>query len=387
MVAERANSTSRRVIGYPSTCYGTRRVSHALPLGDHGVEYRRIRRLPIHRLPLVPSYWINRYDFFPLPDVDAVHMFNGVCAAKLPWLSSIEMEYPRYFGAPSRAAIDEAFSLAAEPYCKLLLPLSSAAREHYLRRVPAQFRERISRKVKVFTGGVSIPEQILSIRERFRAERRRSFVVSFVGRAFWHKAGPAVIRAVEGLRSQGADVRLVVVTDLLGKSHIVEKDEAAVGEMREFLRQTPWIERHADLSNDATLELIAKSDVLAFPSLDESLGWVAIEALGLGVPVVTSNIFALPELVPHGIAGYNIELPLDADRRWTGIAALNPEPRPSYDDAIDALARGCQDAFERLLGSEGLREDMSSAARRSYKERFEPCVAAKRLAGLLEAAL
>jgi hypothetical protein len=62
------------------------RVSHGLPMAPYGIAYRRVRRLPLHRLPLAPAYWQNRYAFLPRPSVDAMHFFNGICVAKIPWV-------------------------------------------------------------------------------------------------------------------------------------------------------------------------------------------------------------------------------------------------------------------------------------------------------------
>jgi len=132
---------------------------------------------------------------------------------------------------------------------------------------------------------------------------------------------------------------------------------------------------------------MAGCDVFAFPSFDESLGWVAIEALGLGLPVVASNIFAIPELVEHEREGLVVELPLNADRRWTGIADLNPPPRPAYVDTHRVVAEGCLHAFERLLADPALRLRLGEAGRRKFEQRFSEEVATRRLAGLLGEAL
>ena len=50
--------------------------------------------------------------------------------------------------------------------------------------------------------------------------------------------------------------------------------------------------------------LIRRADVLVMPSSYEPLGMSQIEALGLGVPVVVSNVGGLPETVKDGVTGH-----------------------------------------------------------------------------------
>jgi glycosyltransferase involved in cell wall biosynthesis len=49
--------------------------------------------------------------------------------------------------------------------------------------------------------------------------------------------------------------------------------------------------------------LLSAADALVMPSLVESFGQAAIEALACGTPVVSSNAGGLPEIVRHGETG------------------------------------------------------------------------------------
>jgi len=69
-------------------------------------------------------------------------------------------------------------------------------------------------------------------------------------------------------------------------------------------------DRHMDddvifLGNCANIEeLLPVADVLLVPSLSESFGLAALEAMSCGVPVVASNVGGLPEVVEHEVNGY-----------------------------------------------------------------------------------
>ena len=49
-------------------------------------------------------------------------------------------------------------------------------------------------------------------------------------------------------------------------------------------------------------------DLLVFPSLHESLGLAALEAISCGVPVVAHNVCAFPEFIKPGVSGELVEL-------------------------------------------------------------------------------
>jgi glycosyltransferase involved in cell wall biosynthesis len=68
------------------------------------------------------------------------------------------------------------------------------------------------------------------------------------------------------------------------------------------------------VSNERRTELYAGASLVVLPSLDEGFGLPALEAMALGIPVVTSNVGALPEVV--GDAGILVD-PLDV----AGLAA------------------------------------------------------------------
>ena len=108
----------------------------------------------------------------------------------------------------------------------------------------------------------------------------------------------------------------------------------------EELRAVEESPRRADidilghLSGEQLAALYARARIFAFPSLDEGFGMPILEAMAHGVPVVTSQSSAMPEVA--------------------GDAALLVDPLN-----IDQLAH----ALTRLAGDEGLREDLIARGR------------------------
>jgi L-malate glycosyltransferase len=57
-------------------------------------------------------------------------------------------------------------------------------------------------------------------------------------------------------------------------------------------------------AQEAIIPLLSAADVFLLPSVQESFGLAALEAMACGVPVVASNVGGLPEVIEHGVTGF-----------------------------------------------------------------------------------
>lgn len=89
--------------------------------------------------------------------------------------------------------------------------------------------------------------------------------------------------------------------------------------------------------------LLSVADLLLLPSLQESFGLSALEAMACGVPVVASNVGGLPEVIVDGVTGF-----------------LHP---PDQASAMAASA-------VRVLSDPSLHDTMAAAGARLAAERF-----------------
>jgi len=71
--------------------------------------------------------------------------------------------------------------------------------------------------------------------------------------------------------------------------------------------------------------LLSVSDLFLLPSIQESFGLAALEAMACGVPVVASRIGGLPEIIDDGVTGF-VCLPDDVDGMAERAVALLTDP-------------------------------------------------------------
>jgi glycosyltransferase involved in cell wall biosynthesis len=107
-----------------------------------------------------------------------------------------------------------------------------------------------------------------------------------------------------------------------------------------------WLEKVRFLGfvdDDAKWRLIAQADIVVIPSRYESFGLVAVEAMMLGKPVISTIAGGIPEVVEHGVTGILI---------------------PPGD------ARALAEAIRRLIDDADLRARMGAAGRERYLAKF-----------------
>lgn len=166
-----------------------------------------------------------------------------------------------------------------------------------------------------------------------RAGRLR---VVCAGRFSPSKGQITLVRALAKL-SQDTDWEVLFVGDGPCREHC-RKVACELG----LEQRTEFVGR---LRHDEVLEVMAGATVTVVPSQAEAFGYVGIESLALGVPVVASAVGGLSEVIRHGYDGLLIP-PNDPDGLAAGLAKIIGNPELAAKMGANARA-GFLDRFER----------------------------------------
>jgi phosphatidylinositol alpha-mannosyltransferase len=159
----------------------------------------------------------------------------------------------------------------------------------------------------------------------------------FLGRAEERKGLPVLLRAYEGLRAVGMDVRLTV-------AGVTEE------EVEPLLLEAEGIDIAGRVTDAQKWALLSQADLLCAPSLGgESFGMVLTEALASGTPVVCSDIAGYRDVVRDGRDGVLVP-PGDPTALGETLHALGGDPKRRAAMAANARERAQRFAWPRVAG-------------------------------------
>ena len=241
----------------------------------------------------------------------------------------------------------------ASPKCRKILTLSSASLG-CLRMAFGNDFKMVAEKTDVLYPAV--PSRDIS--RRSNSQREDSAIrILFVGNHFFDKGGREVFRAFKRLRRK-YDIELTLVTSV--PPHHQSYYEA----YRKILIDEPGVHLLSGIPKSVLWnDCFAKAHIFCFPSYMETFGYVLLEAMANRLPIVTTDEFAIPEIVRHGENGLTVHAPIaafDRDR------LRSPQSVKAYREAVleEKNFRGVVDSLEssiaQLIEDDSLRERLAA---------------------------
>lgn len=373
------------IVGYSHSGYPSQRNFLSLP--HVGIRYRKcldLFKFPEHLLFRVsgksaPLLLTSYQDFGLNRSIDCFHFFNGVSFARKPWVSTFETYLPR-LGDNERCFASAYVNRLASPACKTLIAISECAADiqrRWLNRHYPNFADAICAKLQVMH-----PPQAIDPEERRGEERRDGAPIRLliVGHQFFGKGGPEVLIVINRLLKERRELQLTIVSQMLTDRYATRSTSADVDACRRIIAAWPdSITHYERLPNLEVRKLLHGADVALLPSYAETYGYFVLEAQAAGVPVVTTNIRAFPE-INTADCGWVIDLPRDED----GNAILNGV---NLDRARAKVESGLNSILEEILASPAMIYQKGRKARERIISDHDPAHAVTRLRRIYEAAL
>jgi colanic acid/amylovoran biosynthesis glycosyltransferase len=239
------------------------------------------------------------------------------------WTWSFTMHGPTEFANVEKfglrdKVIDAQFIICISDFCRSQL-MALVSDEHWA-------------KMRIAHCGVEV--------ERFaylpKATTRTPANILCVGRLVPEKGQLLLLDAVDALKKQNADVRATFV----GRGPDLDRLRARTNE----LGLSDVVNIPGAIGQDEILDYYRDADVFVLPSAAEGVPVVLMEAMSLGIPVISTNITGIPELITNGTSG-----------------RLVPPGR------VDLLAG----AIQSVLSNDNKRKAMCDAARATIESDFD----------------
>ncbi len=157
--------------------------------------------------------------------------------------------------------------------------------------------------------------EVAAMLSPFDGEDRRK-IVTFAGRLVPQKGLRYLLRAFQSIGAARDDIALIVAGD---------GSEFHTHALRYFAEHDPVLSESArfvgKLNRPQLRALYARSTVAVVPSLYEPFGYAAIEAMAAGVPIVSTRMGGLAEIIEHDRSGALVDVSIDA----SGFARIDPQ--------------------------------------------------------------
>lgn len=219
---------------------------------------------------------------------DMIHSSRGILILnRWPWI--VDAEHAASFGDYTKASVRWwTQRLLASKYCKKILPHCDAARKSILSGYDCS---KFQKKMTVVYPVITPCKKIASGNHVPR--------LLFVGKwvSFYSKGGKELLQAYARLIKK-YDVELVFKTDA-PTDFIKTNSQKGIT----FITETISRER-------LFKEVYLKSDIFVMPTFVDSFGYVFLEAMSAGLPVVGTDIFAVPEIIEDGKNGFLVHGPI-----------------------------------------------------------------------------
>ncbi len=307
-------------------------VARAGVRGGRATFFQKVRHFLFRLLPL-----INHQSVPNSESADLLYMWGAFPkGSRKPFI--IEMDNPFVLTYYKKFAFRlRLFELKRKlRLAKRLTFLSETAKNHALELFGTEFANK----------SLAVPP---FMERNYRSNRRPGdglvrFI--FVGLGFRRKGGPEVLRAFSKLPHKNA--RLMVVAPVNEKL----KAQYASDTRIKFLPPQP--------REVLFKEWYPQSDVLVFPSLHETLGVVALEALSFGMGIVTTNLYATPELVKEKVNGRLLPHPFLSPTLLNGVPVIDcvtPERKEFESNYLrgvelyDMLSENILEAMTEAMGN------------------------------------
>jgi glycosyltransferase involved in cell wall biosynthesis len=240
--------------------------------------------------------------FFKIPRVtyvttsaDVIHSNRGICVLnRRPWVIDVD-HVAAFVGFDHKEWRKEWFRrivkhFLVSNYCKKIMPWSIAAAKSLLNSFPNV--PEIANKLEIVYPAVA------PFKEKVKKEKTTTLL--YVASLFKEKGGVEVLKAFDILRKK-YDIKLVVKADVPDEI----KEKFNLKEIQYYPYKSEILPRYELLKH-----FFAKSDIFIYPTYCDIFGLCLLDALSVGLPIVSTNVFAIPEIVEDGKNGFLINSPI-----------------------------------------------------------------------------
>ncbi|MCD4771249.1 glycosyltransferase family 4 protein [archaeon] len=261
---------------------------------------------------------------------DLIHCAHCLSLNRVPWIADIE-HVGQFWAAPSKKNLNKKRirKILNSPYCKKILVWSEWGKNKTLKSFPEL-------KSKIDVLHYAIPPQ----------ERKKGggdkIIITFISRRFYFKGGLHAVEIMDRLTKKYSNVEGLVVSDTPKK--VLDR----------YVKNKKIIFSGLQPYDKIMKDVFPKTNIFLYPSYTDTYGFLMVESLAFGVPVVTVEGQCRREIINDGKTGYVVPLPenwnCDLMYKFEGSSVVLGE----MEKRVEVLIKNKK--LLKMMSREGIRE-------------------------------
>ncbi|MEK6945640.1 MAG: glycosyltransferase family 4 protein, partial [Nanoarchaeota archaeon] len=217
-------------------------------------------------------------------DFDLIHCAHCLSRnSDKPWVADFESLWQMWIsGRDGVGGRNKVLEILKKEECKKILTWTPDAKTEIEKKFP-----EIKNKLDVVTFAMPL--------RKIKKKNKKEKVLLFVSRYFFHKGGLHALEVFDRITKKEKNVRAILVSDI---------PEA----IREKYSHNKKIQIHGLMSSSKIIkEIFPIADIFIYPGYSDTFGFVFVEALSFGLPIVTVEGFSRNFVVSDGKTGFIIK--------------------------------------------------------------------------------
>ena len=255
---------------------------------------------------------------------DLIHCAHCLSKNNSPWVVDFEGDAWQIWlsGVASKRSHRKAKKILLRKNCKKIIAWTESSKKEIIKRFP-----EIEKKIEIVSYAMPFPKQL-------KKKKKNKITLLFIGRYFYSKGGLHALKVFDKLTKKYENVEGIFISQIPKEIYERYKGNKKI----KFFGLMP----HEKVMG----EIFPQSDIFVYPGYGDTFGFMFLEAMSFGLPVVTVDGFARKDLVEEGKTGFIINRPWEINTRIIG---------PKEEQLIDEIIK----KTEELIENKKLHEKMS----------------------------
>ena len=307
-----------------------------MKLATIGLTYAHKRMILDAKVPGVEYYsyqnWYNpfikklfhTYEVYPplcfMGHIDAFHTFNTIMLTDKPWCVTFETIIPRgrlfyhvnhhdTFDPEKGRLMKKMFEILARDNCKKMIAYTKCNYE--LQKKANALYPELQEVLDKKTCYIECPQELFV--DHPQTETPDKVKIFFMGRDFVRKGLPEVITALYEVSKKRKDFELNLITDTTHMRNYAFHDFQDTKEDQDRINRiiadsTDWLHIHKPMPYSECIAMMKSSHIGLLTTWADTLGFSSLDMQAAGLPIITTNVRAQPEVNPHG---WMVNLPVN----------------------------------------------------------------------------